>query len=64
MPPTPHLPSPHCPCWGAEPCIQVGELRSSPLVAGDAPVARVAPLIHFTAAVLHVRGERFLNSSV
>lgn len=46
-----------------QPCIQVGELRSSPLVAGDAPVARVAPLIHFTAAVLHVRGERFLNSS-
>lgn len=32
-------------------------------MAGDDPVAKAAPLIYLTAAVLHVRGERFLNSS-
>lgn len=37
-------------------------LRSSS-VAGDAPVAKAAPLIYLTAAVLHVRRERFLNST-
>lgn len=58
----------HWPPWGAEPQretfqphVQVEGLRSSP-VAGDAPVAQAAPLIHLTAAALHVRRERFLNS--
>lgn len=51
---------PFSPCQ--QPHIWVQGLRSSP-VPSDAPVARVAPLIHLTAAVLHVRGERLLNSS-
>lgn len=32
-------------------------------MTGDAPLTQAAPVIHPTAAVLHVRGERFLNSS-
>lgn len=68
-------PPPHtCPRWGAEPQGEAflptpaapwlgwgAQVFSS--VPSDAPVARVAPLIHLTAAILHIRGERFLKSS-